>query len=180
MILITCVCLLLVCVYSQGAWYSGLGSVTLPAAAAGHQRETRPIDSARRRPHPHRQPETRARKLSFPEGGVLPGCQGLLYGSGYANHKQQRYSRHRKLNLFIEKHYRTVTQESVATADMSTIFMGRGENGKMEKNRYNTHTHTCIRHMKRSVWWRLQTHFTSIWAQNDITVQLCPSSPPAS
>lgn len=85
MILIMCVF-----VYLQGAWYSNLGSFTLPAPAAGHQRETRPVNSPCSRPHPYRQPETRARQLSFPEGGIQHGSESLLYGSGCANHTQHR------------------------------------------------------------------------------------------
>lgn len=76
--------------YVQRAWYSSLGSFTLSAAASGHQRQTRPVNSTHCRPHPHRKPETGARKFSFPKGGVQQGCQSLLYGSGCAHHTQQR------------------------------------------------------------------------------------------
>lgn len=78
-------------VHTQGARCSGLGSFAVPAPAAGHQRQTRPADFARRWPHPHRQPETRARKLSLPEGGILPGRSSLLHGPERAKHPQRRY-----------------------------------------------------------------------------------------
>lgn len=48
----------LVFVPTQGARCSGLGSFAVPAPAAGLQRQTRPVDFARRRPHPYWQPET--------------------------------------------------------------------------------------------------------------------------
>lgn len=84
-------CWLSVFVRTQGARCSGLGSFAVPAPAAGHQRQTRPDGFACRWPHPHRQPETRARKLSLPEGGILPGRASLLHGSERANHPQRRY-----------------------------------------------------------------------------------------
>lgn len=132
MVLIVYVC---ACVYLQRAWHPSLGSSSLPAAAAGRRGEGRPVNSARRRPHPHQQPETGARELPLPEGGVLPGCAGVPHGSGCAHHTQQRCTG-RYSDLFIGNIYMLSPARNVFST-------------------WHESTHTCI-----SVWRRTQTrHF---------------------
>lgn len=147
MILIMCMFVFFVFGYTQGAWYSSLGSFTLPAPAAGHQRETRSVNSAHRRPHPHRQPETRARKLSFPEGGILPGRQSLLYGPGYANHTLQRYNLYQRLNLFIENI--SILSDWMCCRSWCEHYLLRKRwKWKTDKS---AHTHTRIRKVKHVI-----------------------------